>query len=180
MELGVLNKKRNIFYQIVFLVGAVLIVWEIFIFRKTIISLNLLLLMIVVIGSLATFLDFKNYREISELSGWKLYLYAFLQNTVSWGFIACSILVLSNYYLSQGQIIEERYAIIETSSMSGSKGNRSKRKPLVRIDYKGKMKELVFSNQYYGELEEYTHVNIKVKKGFLNWDIIVSQELEKE
>ena len=179
MEIKVLNKKRNTFYQIVFFIGLILIIWEISIFRRTVIPLGLLLSIVGVIGSVVTFLDFKNYCKTYDLNGWKLYFFAFMQNTVSWGFIACSILVLSNYYLSESQIIDEKYAIIETSSMPGSKGERSKRIPLVRIDYKGKMKELVFSNKFYNELEEYTYVNVSVKKGFLNWDIIVNQKLEK-
>ncbi len=179
MEYKVLNKKRNTFYQIVLFTGLILIVWEIAIFRKTVISLGLLLLVIFGIGSIASFLDFKNYSQTYDLKGWKLYFFNFMQNILSWGFIACSILVLSNFYLSEGEIVEEKYEIVETSSMPGSKRNRSKRKPLVRIEYKGKMKELVFSNRFYNELEEYNFVNIGVKKGFLNWDIIVTQELEK-
>lgn len=179
MEFKVLNKKRNIFYQIVFFVGLILIIWEIPIFRKTVISLNLLFLIVGGIGSIAAFVDFKNYSETYDLKDWKLYFFAFMQNIVSWGFIACSTLVLSNYYFSGSEIIEEKYEIIETSSMTGSKGNRSKRKPLVRINYKGKIKELVFSNRAYDELEEYKYVNIGVKKGFLNWDIIENQKLEK-
>lgn len=177
MEIKVLDKKRNIFYQIVFYIGLILIIWEISIFRRTIISLGLLLSIVGGIGSVSAYLDFKNYRKTYDLNGWKLYFFAFMQNTLSWGFITCSILVLSNYYFSAGQIIDGKYAIIETSSMPGSK--RSIRKPLVRIDYKGKTKELIFSNKFYDELEEYSHVSMSVKKGFLGWDIIVNQKLEK-
>ena len=179
MEYKVLNKKRDTFYQVVFFAGLILMIWEITIFRKTVISLGFLLLIIFGIGSIASFLDFKNYSQTYDLKGWKLYFFNFTQNILSWGFIACSILVLSNFYLSEGEIVEEKYEIIETSSMTGSKRNRSKRKPLVRIEYKGKMKELVFSNRFYNELEEYNYVNIGVKKGFFNWDKIVTQELEK-
>ena len=63
--------------------------------------------------------------------------------------------------------------------MPGSSGNRSKRKPLIRINYEGEIKELVFSNKYYDDLNDYNFVTINTKKGFLYWDIIVSQELEK-
>ena len=77
MELKVLNKKRNIFYQIVFFVGLILIIWEISIFRKTVIPLGLLLSIVGGIGIITTFLDFKNYRQTYDLNGWKLYFFAF-------------------------------------------------------------------------------------------------------
>lgn len=179
MEFKFLKEKRKIFYQVTFLIGLILISWEISIFRRTFIPLDLLLSIVVATGGVATFLDFKHYRKTYDINGWKLYFFAFMQNTVSWGFIACSILVLSNYYLSEGQTTDEKYEIIETSYMPGSKGSRSKFKPLVRIDYKGKTKELVFSNKFHGELEEYDHVSVSVKKGFLNWDVIMDQKLEK-
>lgn len=179
MKFEVLNKKRNIFYQIVFFVGLILIIWEISIFRKTVVPISLLLLVVIGIGSLTTFLDFKNYKGTYDLKGWKLYFFAFMQNTLSWGFIACSLLILSNYHFSTDEIIERNYEIVERSSMPGSKGNRSKRKPLVLINYEGEMKEFVFSHRHYKELNDYKYVNISIKKGFVFWDIIISQELKK-
>ena len=179
MKFEVLNKKRNIFYQIAFFIGLVLIVWEIFIFRRTVVPLGLLLFIILVVGSLATFFDFKKYSSTYDLKGWKLYFFAFIQNTFSWGFITCSILILSNYYFSKSEIMDRKYEIVEKSSLTGSKGSRSKRKPLVVIKYEERMKELVFPNKYYKELEHYKYVNLSTKKGFIHWDIIVKQELVK-
>lgn len=157
----------------------ILIVWEIFIYRKTIIPLSLLLFIILGIGILSTIFDFNNYKNTYSLEKWKLYLFAFIQNTASWGFIACSILILSNYYFSRGEITERKYEIVERFSLTGSKGSRNERKPLVTIDYKGKMKELVFSPKYFEELNDYNFVTISTKEGFIYWDIIVNQKLEK-
>ena len=179
MEYVVLNKRRNIFYLVVFFTGLILTIWEISIFRKTVVPINLLLLLVIGIGSLATFFDCKNYKNTYDLEGWKLYFFAFMQNTLSWGLIVCSILILSNYYFSTSEITERSCKIIERSSMPGSKGNRNKRKPLVLIDYEGEMKELVFSHRHYEELNDYKYVNINTKKGFVLWDIIVHQELKK-
>jgi len=177
MKYKVLDKRRDNIYQILLVVGLLLIVWEITIFRKTVVSLSLLLSIIACIGIATTSLDFKNFKNTYDLQGWKLYFFVLIQNILSWGFIACSILVLSNYYLSEGQPIEKTYEIVETSSMPGNSRNRSKRKPLVRINYEGEIKELVFSSQYYHDLGDYKFVTITTKKGRLNWDIILNQKL---
>lgn len=153
--------------------------WEIFIYRKTIIPLSLLFSIILGIGILSTIFDFNKYKNTYSFKNWKLYFFAFIQNTASWGFIACSTLVLSNYYFSSGEITERKYEIVEKFSLTGSKGSRNERKPLVTIDYEGKMKELVFSPKYFEELKDYNFVIFKTKKGFIYWDIIVSQKLVK-
>lgn len=153
--------------------------WEIFIYRRTIIQLNLLFFIIIGVGFFSTILDLKNYARTYNLKKWKLYFFAFIQNTCSWGFMVCSIIVLSNFYFSKSEITESKHEIIERYSLTGSKGNRNKRKPLVTIDYDGKMKELVFSPKYFSELNDYNFVTISTKKGFIYWDIIVNQELEK-
>ena len=131
------------------------------------------------IGSISTLIDFKNYKSTYKLNGIKLFFFAFIQNTFSWGFLICSILVLSNYYFSNGEITQKTFKIIEQSSLPGSKGERTERKPLVEIEYEGQIKELVFSNQFYKELSEYKYVDISTKNGFLFWDVIVKQELKK-
>lgn len=179
MNYEVLNKKRSTFYSIVLFTGLILITWEIFIYRITIIPLSLLFSIIFGIGTLSTIFDFNNYKNTYSLKNWKLYLFAFIQNIVSWGFIACSVLVLSNYYFSRGELTEKKYKIVERFSLTGSKGNRNARKPLVIVNYEGKMKELVFSPRYFEELNDFNFVTITTQEGFIYWDIIVNQKLEK-
>ena len=47
------------------------------------------------------------------------------------------------------------------------------------IDFEGKIKELVFAPKYFEELNDYNFVTISTKEGFIYWDIIVNQKLEK-
>ncbi len=165
-----------------FFLGLLLMIWEITIYRITVIDYKILLLLIFSVSSIFTILDFNAFENTFEIEGSKLKLYflAFIQNTVSWGFIACSTLVLSNYYLATDEITSTRqFDIIDRSSMPGPEKRRSERKPLIRIDYDGKRKELVFPHEYYPELEAYKRVTITTKKGFCNFDIIVQQNLEK-
>lgn len=179
MNFYIRNKKRNIFYHLILFLGLFFMIWEISIYRKTIIPIRLLIILIFSVGSLATILDFKNIKNTYDLNGSILYFLAFAQNILSWGFLACSILVLSNYYFSEGEIKEKTYKIVERSSMPGYKGSRSKRTPLVRINYEGKMKSLVFPKKYYGRLDDFKYVDVSIQKGFLFWDIIINQELKK-
>ena len=179
MYAEILNNRRNIFYQIVFIIGFISMTFGILIYRKTIIPVSFLILIVVYVGAIIAIFDFKKFKNTYKVTWLKLYFFVLMQHMVSWGFIACTLFLYSNYYLSEGKIIEEKHVIIERSSLPGSKGRRSERKPLFRIKYEGEIKELVFSHQFYQELENYKYVNISIQKGFFNWDIIVDKRLEK-
>ena len=134
---------------------------------------------IIIVGLLATKFDFDNYRKTYDLTGLKLYFFSWAQNTVGWGFLACSTFMFTNYYLAESDLKQSTLKIVDKSSMTGSRGNRSKRKPLITIIYNGEKKELVFPNTYYDELGEFKTVSLQTRTGFLNFDVIENQELNK-
>ncbi|WP_114308690.1 hypothetical protein [Winogradskyella arenosi] len=63
------QKQRKIFYPVIFFLGAILIIWEINIYRETIINLMIPIGIIMVVGIIAFILDFKNYKSTYEYSG---------------------------------------------------------------------------------------------------------------
>lgn len=157
------------------MIGLIIIIWEIFIYRKTIIPLWIPLTIIGVIGAYTTWRNFKNYIAAYPVEG--TLFFASIQNTVAWGFTICSLFMLSNYYLANSKSRTRTFNIEDRDSMVGRKYHRDERKPLIIINYDGQYKELVFSSQHFTKLDEYKQVTLVTKNGLFGFDIIVDQHL---
>jgi len=167
-----LKQKRkywNFFYSAAFMVGIVLIIFEIFIFRVTIIPYYIPLGLIIVIGFLG-YLITSTHLDYVEPGG-NIFL-KLIYGCCSWGFIACYLFMATNYYLAENESTPLTYPIIEKDSITGSKGSRDKRLPVVRIYYKGSMKELVFTYADTDKISRAKSVYLHLKKGALGFDVI--------
>ena len=132
---------------------------------------------ILIVGLITFLLDFKNYKKTYDYSGFGLYFNSSLHYIIGFGFTACSIFVLVNYYLADKNSIKKIYEIVDRSSMPGSKYRRTEFQPLIRINYNGEIKELVFSHKYYEKMNFYTNVELEVRKGYFGFDILENQKL---
>lgn len=173
------KKHRKILYPTILFLGLILIIWEINIYRNTIINIYLLLGIIFITGVIAFILDFNNYvKTYPKYSRLGQIFYSLMHYIVGYGFIFCSFFMLVNYYFSDDSFEKRVYEIIESSSMSGGRYHRSERQPLFRINYEGRVKELVFSHEYYEKRNFYSEVEFKVKKGYFGFEIIIDKELK--
>ena len=154
-------------------------VWQINIFRNTIIDLSILIGIILVVGILSFFIDFKNYEKTYEYSGIWVYIYSSMHYICGFGFIVCSIFTLTNYYFADKKAIKKTFEIVERSSLPGSKHHRDERQPTFVINYHGKIKELVFNHEYYEQMNFFTNVELEVKKGYFGFDILENKKLNK-
>lgn len=173
------KKQKKIFYKIIFFVGLAAMIWEVQIYRQTIIEIKILLGIILIVGILTMFFSLNDFQKLFKYKRKSsLYFWTFIQSIVSWGFIVCSIFMFSNYYLASKESTLQSFDIIERSSMAGGKYHREKRKPTFKILYKGELKQLVFNSKYYDKMESYQSVELIVKKGFLGFDLLVNQKLK--
>jgi len=152
-------------------------VWEIRIFRNTIIDLSIPIGIILIIGIIAFVLDFKNYEKTYEYRGFGLYLYSSMHYLFGYGFIACSIFILTNFYLAEKESIKKTFEIVKRSSLPGNKYHREEREPTFKIEYDGKIKELVFKHKYYEKMNSYKSVELEVRKGYFGFDILENKKL---
>ena len=153
-------------------------VWQINIFRNTIINLVIPIGIILVIGIVAFILDFKNYKRTYEYSGFGLYLYSAMHYIIGFGFMACSIFMLTNYYFADQSVKTESYKIVDRTWLPERVGkNGSEKKPVFIINYKGKKKELVFYSQFYEKMNTYQTVEFETRKGFFGFDILENKRL---
>ena len=171
-----LRKSKRTRDFVGFLTGMILIIWEINIYRKTIIPFWIPFIIIILIGAWKTWLNYKKYISTYKKEGGNLF-FATLQYTVVWGFSLCSIFMISNYYLANSKKQIKNFTIEERSSLPGRKGDRGNRKPTFIINYEGLKKELVFSSSYYSKIDEYTEVTLLTQNGLFGFDIILDQNL---
>lgn len=172
------KKHRKILYTTVFVVGLYSMAWQISIYQNTIIDLSILFGIIIATGILTSLVDFKNFKKTYKYSGIGLYLYSSAHYICGFGFIVCSIFTLSNYYLADKTPIKETYEIVERTSLQGStKSLRDERQPAFKINYDGKLKQLVFPHRYHENMSLYKNVELEVRKGFLGFDILENKKL---
>lgn len=174
------KKQRKIFYGLFFFIGLALMLWQILIYRTTIIPSGLLAGIVFSVGTLTFLLDYRYYKKTYDRYSWfRLLFYGFLQSTISYGFIACSFFVLTNYYFADEEVTQKAYSITKRSSLPGSKGSRSKRKPTFYINYKGIEKELVFPHEFYSDRHNYNLIVFEIRKGYFGFDILLNKELKR-
>ena len=169
------EKKWKVFYTLMFFLGLLLMLFEIFIYRITIIDVYFPISIILVIGFFAFFFNKQHYKKTYSLKG---NFYPIMQNLISWGFISCYIFMAINYYLAENVTTNYRFKIKEKSSMPGSKHHRSERSPLVRFDYFGFEKELVFHFSDTEKVNSADSVKVFVRKGGLGFDILESYDIQ--
>ena len=173
------KKQRKIFYPVIFFLGLFLMIWGIEIFRITMIDKFILLGIIFLIGIITFFLDYKNYaKTYTKYSRSALLIYSMMHCILGYGFIACSIFMFTNYYFADEGFETKSFEIIERSSMAGGKNSRGESQPLMRINYDGKIKELVFKHEYYEKMNFYTEVELKISKGYFGFDLLLDKELK--
>lgn len=186
MKYEILNIRRHWYYFAILLIGTSLLVWEIVLFRKTIIDAKILILIIFICGSIAYIIDRAKYKatyrfKYKSSTTQTVYVntFAWFQNILSWGFIACTLFMASNTFFGKNPIVTKDYEIDNISDMPGADRSKSKSQPLVRIKYNEKIKELVFSNDHLSRMDNYDFVTLKTKKGLFGFDIIVEQSLKE-
>ena len=170
-------KQRKVFYPTILILGLFLMAWQITIFRNTIIDLKILIGIILIVGIVTFIIDFKNYGKTYKYSGIRLYFYSSMHYLCGFGFMACSIFMLTNYYSANKTSVKETFKIIGRSSLPGSKYHRDERKPTFQIKYDGEIKELVFEHEYYEKMESFTNVELEVRKGYFGFDILENKKL---
>ncbi len=159
-----------------FLVGLILTIWEINIYRVTLISPNLLLAIWISTGLIATPLmkkTFNIYCFNPVSPGRTPIFFHILSNTVSFG----GVLIFLFMWTNQNFTNHIKNIITANVILYGrlAKSKNSCGEPYVHISYKNKEKELVFPCGT--EIEKYSRVYIEVERGILGFDVITNKTL---
>ena len=131
------------------------------------------------IGLVSFLLDFKNYKQTYDYSGILLYIYSWMHYILGFGFIACSVFMLTNYYFADQKTKKEYCKIIHRTWLPERAGKSgSEKQPVFIINYKGKKKELVFSSEYYKKMNSFSEIEFETRNGFLGFEILENKKLK--
>jgi len=170
------NKKLDSLVVILFFLGLILLLWEIFIYRKTIIEFKIPLIIWLTPGIFLTPVLYKTMNYIDGMMAhWTLH---YILHTCMTGSFVLFAFMASNYYFAENQIEQKTFKIIGNGSLAGAKGQRSKRIPFVMIKYQGMEKQLIFSYSETDRINSAEMVNLTVKKGLWGFDILEKYETE--
>jgi hypothetical protein len=173
------NKKADAFIVFLFISGISLLVWEIEIYRATIIDWKIPTLICLIPPLLLVPLFFNKLNEIDptiySYSNYKVvhYFLHYILHLGIGGAILCFLFMATNFYLADNQITDKKFEIIEKGQF-----NSKRKENWIRIDYEGKEKELVFPKSYKKAVENAKFVSFEIQKGFLGFEIIKNKTLE--
>jgi hypothetical protein len=109
-----------------------------------------------------------------------LYIFSSIHYLIGFGFIACSIFILTNYYFADQNLKTESYEIIDRTWLPKRIAKYgSEKKPVFTINYKGEKKELVFYSQFYEKMDLYKTVEFETRKGFFGFEILENKKLNE-
>jgi hypothetical protein len=157
--------------MIAFFAGLVLTILSIYLYRVTVISWTVPFLIWLVAG--LALLPFLRGRLSTHLKMNGLF-YQVIYSGLGFGGIVLYLVMAMNYYTVSGTSTTYKLNIIEKSSMPGTKGRRSERHPLVRVQYFDREKELVFDYADTRRVELADSATVEVKRGGLGFDVLVS------
>ncbi len=161
--------SRKILYCVLLLIGVILGVWEVYIYRFTMISIVIPVSIVLIVGTTVFFFNQGHYKKLFNVRG---VFFPLLQNILSWGFISCYLFMAVNYYGADIEVRNVQLTIKSKSSRIGLKSNRNKRSPLVIVNYSGIDKELVFTYAETKRVDAAKKVRLAIRRGLLGFDVI--------
>ena len=170
------NKRLDTLVVTLFFLGLILLIWEVFIYRRTIIALEIPLLIWLTPGIFLTPLLYDKMNNIDGMRAhWILH---YVAHTCMTGAFLLFGFMASNYYFADNQTVDKQFEIIRKGSLPGPKGHRDEREPYVEIDYNGFEKQIVFKYSDTEKIDSARYVNLTVKKGLFGYDILERYDAE--
>jgi len=170
------DKKLDNLISVLFVIGLILLVWVVFIYRRTLIDVKIPLLIWLVPGIFLTPLYYNKFNRIDgRRAHWVLHYIAHTGMTgafLLFGFMA------SNFYFAGNQSLNRRFEIVSKGSIPGGKGHRNERQPYVVIDYGGFKKELIFTFPEEEKIDAARYVDLTVKQGLWGFEILERYDTE--
>jgi len=159
----------NCILTILFIGTLYLTVFEIHIYRKTLIHWAIPTSIWFITGLIVTPLTSNFLEKHYSISGFFLQL---VFNVVTWGGLLIYGLMATNYYYANDKSKLITSKIITTGHLSKGRGGGCA-EPYCELNINGKEKQLVFSCGV--EIENYKYVELTIKKGLLGFDIITEK-----
>lgn len=155
----------SIMFTILFFIGTILIIFEINIYRETIIDYRIPLGIWILSGLLITPFTSKLLSKYFRIHSFFLQT---VYNVMTWGSLFIYSFMAMNYYFTIGKERTVIVKILDTGNLA--KGRRGCGNSYAEVIIEGSKKQLIFPCNY--DLEDFTHFDLTIIKGFWGFDII--------
>jgi tetratricopeptide (TPR) repeat protein len=159
-------KNRNRIMSILTLGSLLLIIWEMFIFRKTFISF-LIPLSILIVGGLIAFIALKDKIKYYNQNEHSVYLQA-IHGIILFGGLLMFAFMGANYYFVNHKEIKLNLKVEETGRLA--RGRRGCGNPYAMVNYNNTQKQLIFPCNV--KLENCSSVKVALKEGLFGFVVI--------
>lgn len=155
----------SIILSILFVFGVILVIFEIDIYRETIIDYRIPTCIWILPGLLIT--PFIN-KFLAKYYNTHSFLLQAVYNIGAWGGLFVYSFMAINYYFPSENERSVTVEILDTGHLaSGSQGCGN---PYTEVFIEGREKQLIFPCNY--DLEHFTHIDLTLTKGFWGFDVI--------
>jgi hypothetical protein len=165
------NSKSNRLMSILTFASIILIIWEMFIFRKTFINFFIPFSLFIIGGLLLFFILRKKIKYYIETEHGLLS--QVFHGTVLFGGTLMFIFMFLNYYLPVNKIELIELKVIETGNLTNRRGCDA---PFAKVDYYGFEKQLVFPCNT--NLNSANYIKVKLQKGLFGFMVVKDLKLE--
>lgn len=166
-----ITEKKNRLMSILTFVSLVLIVWEMFIFRKTFISV-FIPLSLLLIGGPILFFSFRKkikfYRETEHGI-----LSQIVHGTIVFGGTFMFVFMFLNYYMPFQKTETLELRVVEIGKLTRKRGCDA---PFATVDYLGFEKQLIFPCKT--NLSSANYIKVELEKGLFGFMIVKDAKLE--
>jgi hypothetical protein len=165
------NKKETRF-KILIAIMVGLSFWSFDLYKRTIIELKTVLLIILIAGVLVYLINQTHFftRGIKQIK-----FIGLLKSIFIWGIIVCSSLIILNYYIHSDKFERKTFELESTRGANKEKGVIKSIN--VQIKYDDKLKELKFHKKHYKNIRKYKSVTLDITTGLFGFEVIKKQEL---
>lgn len=160
------------------LAGLGCIMLSIYWYRQTVLNPWLFLaLPAALMGWAATRLWPKRPGEIYGHNTTYLFASGFMAHTVLWGGVFSVLMLgLNRAWLRDGTQQRQGYAVLAKGSMTGERGEREKRKPVVVVEIAGQQKSIIFEHENTAMLDSMQTVQVTTQTGLLGFVVILEAD----
>lgn len=159
------SSKKYRLMGIVTFASIILIIWEMFIFRKTFINIFIPLSLFFIGGPILFFIFRKKIKYYIETENGLLK--QVFHGTILFGGTFMFTFMSLNYYLPYGKTKQYDLKVIETGNLTRKRGCDP---PFAIVDYYGFEKKLVFPCNV--ELGNTKRINVKLQKGLFGFMVV--------
>ena len=183
------NKSIDYAIKVLLIISMALLIWEIYIFRETIISPAPLIITMTSIALITTPLTFKFFhkndidlksqawKELFNKTCWKInkgflimVLCYFFLNLVVFGGLPITAFILSNYYFAKKECTETTVNILKIDQLNGR--SHSKTTYIKAVFPDGTEKDLFPPHQIYKDWKVGSNQTIYVQEGLWGYDVV--------